>query len=492
MDTVLSMNEIRKSFSGVEVLHGVKLDLRLGEVLGLVGENGAGKSTLMKILIGEERYDTGVIVYDGKEIAPHSPFEGLALGISMIHQELTPIPEMTVAENLFIGREPRKFGVVNSKKQIDMAKEQLENIGIDLDANSKVKELSVSEIQMMEIAKTLSRGSKVIIMDEPTSSLTDSEVEKLFNVINTLKKKDVSIIYISHKLDELYEIAGRVTVLRDGYLVNTYDVAEVKRERLISDMVGREISEAFTTVKKEIDEPILSVSDLTKQRRYNDISFEVRKGEILGFFGLVGSGRTEMVSTIFGVTKPDNGSIFLRNKPLKINHPAQAVKNKMALVSEDRKAFGLNLLGSTKDNCLGVILQKLNVAGVIKNRNCNQVTDSIISKLKIKVTSRNQIVGSLSGGNQQKVVLGKWLLSEPEIIILDEPTRGIDVGAKSEIYKLIQDLAQQGKAIILISSEMPEIIGLCDRILVLHEGRITGALDRKEFSQEKIMMYAAQ
>lgn len=492
MNIVLSMKEIRKSYSVVEVLHGVDLHLCMGEVLALVGENGAGKSTLMKILIGEERYDSGTINYNGKEIEPHSPSEGLSLGISMIHQELTPIPEMTVAENLFIGREPRRFGVINSKKQIEMAKEHLETLDLEIDARKKVKELSVSEIQEMEIAKTLSHGSKVIIMDEPTSSLTDSEVDKLFKVIRTLKKKEVSIIYISHKLDELFEIADRVTVLRDGHLVNTYDVADIKKDKLISDMVGREITEVFATVDKEIGAPILSVKKLTKQRQFKNISFDLRRGEILGIFGLVGSGRTEMVSAIFGATKPDNGSVFIKEKEMMAKHPSQAVKHKIALVSEDRKTFGLNLLAATKDNCLAVILRKLSVAGVLKNRSCNKITDSIISKLNIKVNSRNQIVGSLSGGNQQKVVLGQWLLSEPEIIILDEPTRGIDVGAKAEIYKLIQDLAKQGKAIILISSEMPEIIGLSDRILVLHEGRITGELDKEDFSQEKIMTFAAK
>jgi inositol transport system ATP-binding protein len=491
MTPLLTMSNITKSFSGVEVLHGVHLELNEGEVLGLIGENGAGKSTLMKILIGEERYDIGSIVLNGNEIAPHSPAEGLSLGISMIHQELTPIPEMTVAENLFIGKEPRRFGIVNKRKLLDMAAEQIMSLDLNVSPNVKVKELSVSQIQEMEIAKVLARGSKIVIMDEPTSSLTDSEINKLFKVIRNLKKQGISIIYISHKLEELAEIADRVTVLRDGEYIDSYNIEDASRDRMIRDMVGRELKDVFPSVEKNVGDIVLSVRGLSKQRKFQNISFDLRKGEILGFFGLVGAGRTEIVSTLFGKEHADGGSVVLNGQEISIRSPHEAIKYKIALVSEDRKQYGLNLLASVKDNLLMVIQKKLTKLGILKSRSSNKVVDQAIERFRVKVNSKEQIVETLSGGNQQKVVLSKWLLSEPEVIILDEPTRGIDVGAKAEIYRLIQRLVKEGRAVILISSEMPEIIGLCDRMIVLHEGKITGEFQKHEFDQEKILALAA-
>jgi inositol transport system ATP-binding protein len=489
--SLLTMTNIKKSFSGVEVLHGVELELREGEVLALIGENGAGKSTLMKILSGEERYDSGKIVLGGKEIEPQSPVDSLALGISMIHQELTPIPEMTVAENLFIGREPSKFGIVNHRKLEELASEQLQKLDLEMKPGAKVRELSISEVQEMEIAKVVSRGSRIVIMDEPTSSLTDSEIAKLFKMIKVLKEQKVSIIYISHKLEELFQIADRITVLRDGNYINTNETANTNRDQLIRDMVGRQLKDIFPASERTLGEVILEVKGLGKSKQFHDISFQLRRGEILGFFGLVGAGRTEMVSTIFGDQRADVGTVSFFGQEVTIKHPQKAIKHKVALVSEDRKLFGLNILASVKDNLLLVIQEKLTFMGILKDRLGTKLCEEKVSQLQIKIHSKDQLVGRLSGGNQQKVVLGKWLLSEPEIIILDEPTRGIDIGAKAEIYGLIQDLAAKGRGIILISSEMPEIIGLCDRMIVLHEGRATGELLRDEFEQERIMELAS-
>jgi inositol transport system ATP-binding protein len=491
MEAILNMKGIVKSFSGVEVLHSVDFELFKGEVHALMGENGAGKSTLMNILMGIHRHDAGEILIDGKEVNIISHQQSLKAGIAMIHQELNPVPDMTIAENFYLGREINKFFIVNNKLQKENAAKYLKSLGLNFDVECKMRNLSVSATQMIEIAKNLSYGSRIIIMDEPTSALADSEVDRLFKMISLLKSKNVSIVYITHKLDELNRIADRVTVLRDGSLIGTKNIKEVDNQSIIRMMVGREITEVFPSVQKEIGETVLSVKNLTRGNEIKDISFDLKKGEILGIAGLMGSGRTELVTTIFGERKYDKGNIFINGNTVSIRSTENAVRNKIALVPEDRKLQGLNLIGSVLDNILIVSQKKFSKANIISKKKNIKVANSMIKELSIKVKSCDQRVESLSGGNQQKVVIAKWLLSGPEIIILDEPTRGIDIGAKTEIYKLINKLALAGKSIILISSEMPEIIGLCDRVLVLSDGRLNGVLMRDELTQERIMSLAS-
>ncbi|HWQ78150.1 MAG TPA: sugar ABC transporter ATP-binding protein [Anaerovoracaceae bacterium] len=491
MEKILEMENISKSFSGIRVLNNVSFDLYPGEVHALVGENGAGKSTLMKILMGVYQSEGGSIKINGAPASIHNPSQALALGISMVHQELSPVPEMSVAENIFIGREEGRFGIVNLSRQEQLTSEILNDFGLNISAKKKMGSLSVSEMQMVEIAKSISCNAKIIIMDEPTSAITEAEVRKLFEVIKCLCEQKIGIIYISHKMDELYEIADRVTVLRDGCFVDTLPIAKLDRRDLIRMMVGREITDVYPVANNKPGEVVLSVKNLTRTGEFQDVSFDLHAGERLGIAGLMGAGRTELVMTVFGARKPKSGEIWLKGKKVNVGNPKQAIRLKMALVTEDRKRFGLNLLASTGNNIVAVIEKNLTRLGMFNNRKANSVSDEMISKLNIRVKSRNQAVSSLSGGNQQKVVLAKWLAEDIDIIIFDEPTRGIDVGAKAEIYKIINTLAGQGKAIIFISSEMPELIGMTDRIIVLHEGNLAGELKKEEISQERIMALSA-
>jgi len=491
MEKILEMENISKSFNGICVLNDVSFDLYPGEVHALIGENGAGKSTLMKILMGVHQAENGHIKINSVPVTIHNPSQALGLGISMVHQELSPIPEMSVAENIFIGREESRFGIVNLSKQEQMTSEILNDFGLNISAKKKMSKLSVSEMQMVEIAKSISCSAKIIIMDEPTSAITESEVHKLFEVIKCLCRQNIAIIYISHKMDELYEIANRVTVLRDGCHVATLPISELDRQDLIRMMVGREIAEVYPAANNEPGDVVLSVRNLSRTNEFQDVSFDLHAGERLGIAGLMGAGRSELVMTIFGERKPKSGEIWLNGEKVKINSPGQAIRLKMALVTEDRKRYGLNLLASTGNNIVAVIEKKLARLGIFSKRKANSVSDEMIKKLNIRVKSRNQIVSSLSGGNQQKVVLAKWLAEDIDIIIFDEPTRGIDVGAKAEIYKIINLLAEQGKAVIIISSEMPELIGMADRIIVLHEGNLAGELKKEEISQERIMALSA-
>jgi inositol transport system ATP-binding protein len=491
-DYILEMEHITKEFPGVKALDDVHLKIRKGTVHALMGENGAGKSTLMKIIIGMYTPDKGRIIFDGEELKLTTIHDSLAKGISMIHQELSPIPEMTVAENIYLGREPTfgKFGFVDRKKLEKMTRDLLTSLEITIEPNMKMRELSIANTQMIEIAKAISFNSKLVIMDEPTSAITEKEVAQLFKMIRSLKKKNVGIIYITHKMSELYEIADEISVFRDGKYIGSDIAKNLNRDDLIKMMVGRELTQLFHKPETKMGEVALSVENLTAKDHFQDISFEVRKGEILGIAGLMGSGRTEVLETIFGLRTLEQGEIYIHSKKVQIKNPQDAVKNNLGFLTEDRKLSGLFMPLPVRDNMITVHINNYVSKGFLNSRKIN--TDCMIQKeqLLIKTPNIDEAVGNLSGGNQQKVLLARWLLKNPDILFLDEPTRGIDVGAKSEFYDLIFELANQGKAIIVVSSEMVEILGLCDRIVVMHEGRLAGELSREEATQEKIMHFA--
>jgi ABC-type sugar transport system ATPase subunit len=487
---ILEMKDISKSFSGVTVLHNVNLTLGKGEIQGLVGENGAGKSTLMKILTGEYRMDSGSITLFGKPVEIVDPRHAIDLGITMVYQELNNAPDMTIAENMFIGRELTKYGFADKKEMIRRTGEYLAALDLKFSPTEKMRRLTVSEMQMVEIAKVVSCNSKIIIMDEPTSSITESEAEKLFAVLRKLKNMGISIVYISHKLEEMFALADSVTVLRDGRLVKNEKPEKLTKDDLIRLMVGREIDDIFPEKGGSFGEVIMEAEGLTVRGQFENVSFSLRKGEILGFAGLVGAGRTETVMALFGHTRLDSGRVRIRGKEIPLKNPGVSVKNQIALIPEDRKLHGLNLIGKIADNTEMVVEYRNSRFGFVNVALKKQNALKMIKELAIKCQGIDQYVLYLSGGNQQKVVLAKWLLSEPDIIIMDEPTRGIDVGAKIEIYKIINQLAAAGKAVIVISSELNEIIGLCNRVIVMYEGRITGELDGKDIEQETIMAYA--
>ena len=480
----------------MKVLEDVTLQVRPGEVHALMGENGAGKSTLMKILMGIYKADQGSIFLEGKETVIHGPKDAMSKGISMIHQELNTVLYMEVAENVFVGRELLKKGF-EKLKIVDIARMREETgkyfreMNIDIDPRAKMRTLSVAEMQLVEIVKAISLNSRIIVMDEPTSAITEKEATVLFAQIERLKKQGVAIIYISHKMDEIFRISDTITVLRDGQWIGTKPAKELDNDMLIKMMVGRELTDIYPKDPVEIGDVILEVKNLSRGKKVRDASFSLRKGEVLGIAGLVGAGRSELVETIFGLYPKTGGQIFLHGKEVHIKSAADAIKNKMALITEDRKQTGLNLIVSVKENIASVSIGKLSNHGIVNDKKINEVSEKYIKELKIKTPDGNAIVGNLSGGNQQKVVLAKWLLDEPDIIIFDEPTRGIDIGAKRDIYLLINNLAKEGKAVIVISSEMAEVMGICDRILVMAEGRINGEVQREEFSQEVIMGYAS-
>ena len=491
MEKLLEMKNICKSFGTNRVLKNVQFDLFNGEVHALIGENGAGKSTLMKILMGMYKKDSGSLSVMGSDEAYANPDQALKAGVAMIHQELNPIPDMSVAENIFLGKEKRKWIFVDKKEQEKEAKKYLDMLGVELDPSVLMRELSVSEMQMVEIAKALSYGAKIIIMDEPTSAITESEVEKLFQNIKMLKEKGTGIIYISHKMDELFKISDRITVLRDGQYVFSKETKKLQANDLIKAMVGREITEIYPESKSKIGEVILKVKHASRKGEFKEVDFELRAGEKLGIAGLMGAGRTELMMAVFGAAKLAEGEIEIKGNVVKIKSPKDAIRQKIALVTEDRKRYGLNLSASVEDNAVSVIEGSLSKFGFYNKKAGKKAASEMIGRMNTKITGMDQIVGSLSGGNMQKVVLAKWLLNDPDIIIFDEPTRGIDVGAKAEIYKIIEELACKGKGIIIISSEMPELIGLSQRIVVLHEGEQTGELRDKEMTQENIMALAS-
>lgn len=490
---MLKMVNISKAFPGVKALEKVNLAAYGGEVTALMGENGAGKSTLMKILSGVYSKDEGEIFVEGQEANIKGIKEAEALGVTIIHQELSVLPNLTIGENIFLGNE--KFSSVtrriNKKLLEERSKLFLEQIGCDLDPNTLVSDISVGEKQMVEIAKALTKNSKVIIMDEPTTALTDKETRSLFKVIENLKDKGLAIIYISHRMEEIFEICDRVTVLRDGKFVGEEVLKDIDNDKLIAMMVGRNIEEQFPYLRKEPSDVLLEVKNITFKNRVKDASFKVRQGEILGVAGLMGSGRTELAKTIFGAFKKESGEIFINGKAVNINSPKDAIDNGLCYLSEDRKKEGLILGMSVADNMTLSNLKKYEQKSKMINKT-EELKDVkfYIGKLKIKTPSEKQLIKNLSGGNQQKVILAKWLLLSPQILIIDEPTRGIDVGAKKEIYELLNELKAAGKAIIMISSDMPEVLGISDRIMVMSEGRISGELSREEANQEEIMKLA--
>jgi ABC-type sugar transport system ATPase subunit len=491
MDSIVSMRKITKIFSGVKALSEVSVDFYRGEVHTLMGENGAGKSTLMKILMGMYIPDEGEIYIKGRKVNFTSIADGLNSRISMVYQELTPILDMTVAENIYLGRENTKAIFLDRKTLNLKTKELLESLEIDIKPTTKMRKLSVAEIQLVEIAKAISLDSEIIIMDEPTSAISEREVNKLFRILNKLKNKGIAIIYISHKMDEIFKISDRITVLRDGQHISTNFASDLNKEMLIAQMVGREIKDQFPKIEVPIGDVKAEFINFSDGKHFNNISFKVRKGEILGIAGLMGAGRTELVESIFGLRKATSGKIKIDGKSISVHSPIDAIANGIALVPEDRKEIGLNLISSVMQNISLPSLSKFCKCGVVlRKKECTAV-DEYIKKLNISTPNRLQIVNNLSGGNQQKVVIAKWLLKDADIIIMDEPTRGIDVGAKAEIYRLICSLAKSGKSIIMVSSEMPEVIGMSDRIIVLSDGKLSGELKRNEFSQEKILAMAS-
>ena len=490
-DVLLEMKNISKEFPGVKALDNVSLTVRRGTVHALMGENGAGKSTLMKCLFGMYVKDGGSISLEGKEINFKNSKEALENGVAMVHQELNQALKRSVMDNIWLGRYPKKGPMVDEKKMYDDTKALFDKLEIDVDPKRIMSTMPVSQRQMAEIAKAVSFNSKIIVFDEPTSSLTEEEVEHLFKIINMLRDQGCGIIYISHKMAEILRISDDITVMRDGTWVATKPAKEMTMDEIIRLMVGRELTDIYPKDPVEIGDVILEVKNLSRGKKVRDASFSLRKGEVLGIAGLVGAGRSELVETIFGLYPKTGGQIFLHGKEVHIKSAADAIKNKMALITEDRKQTGLNLIVSVKENIASVSIGKLSNHGIVNDKKINEVSEKYIKELKIKTPDGNAIVGNLSGGNQQKVVLAKWLLDEPDIIIFDEPTRGIDIGAKRDIYLLINNLAKEGKAVIVISSEMAEVMGICDRILVMAEGRINGEVQREEFSQEVIMGYAS-
>ncbi len=487
--SLLELKGIRKSYYGVEVLHGVDFLLRPGCVHALMGENGAGKSTLVKVIAGIHRCDAGEILLEGVPVAIDSPLKAREMGISMIHQELSPVLEMSVAENIFLGREPRRMGFLDYKTLYQQTEELLSKLKIPISARTKMKSLRVADQQMVEIAKAISQNAKIVIMDEPTSAITDREVDSLFSMIADLKARGTGIIYISHKLDEILRISDEISVLRDGTNVNTWRADEVDNETIIRSMVGREIREQFPKTKSEISDTILEVRNLTRAGQYEDISFTLRRGEILGFVGLVGSGRTELMHSLFGLTRPDSGQILLEGREVSFRRPRDAIQAGIAYVTEDRKGEGLVMPMSVRNNTTLPTLRGFTNRGLISRRREDRAVEERVRALNIKLTSPRQLVKSLSGGNQQKVVLAKWILAAPRIIIFDEPTRGIDVGAKAEIYRIMCDYVAKGNAVIMVSSEMPEAMGMSDRLIVLSNHRKSGEMCREDFSQERIVQH---
>ncbi|HLK56571.1 MAG TPA: sugar ABC transporter ATP-binding protein [Chthonomonadaceae bacterium] len=488
----LEMRHISKQYPGVRALDDVSLTVMAGEVHALLGENGAGKSTLMKILAGAQPKDSGEILLNGQSVHIDSPQRAMDLGISIIYQEFNLVPYLSAGENIFLGREPRGLlpGFVDFKTLYAESQRVIDTLGVRLDARAPVNTLSIAQQQMVEIAKATSKKSKIIVMDEPSATLTDHELQSLFTLIRQLRAEGVSVIYISHRLEEVFEICDRATIMRDGHWVATKDVKDLTREEIIRLMVGRELKDAIPKVPAEIGAPALTVRNLNRAGILHNISFEVRKGEVLGLAGLVGAGRTETARVIFGADKLDSGTIEVFGQPVKIRSPQDAIRHGIGLVTEDRKQQGLVLGMVVRENNTLANLDLLSTLGFIRRNEERQVAEKYKTDLSIKTPTIEQTVQNLSGGNQQKVVLAKWLFTGSKILIFDEPTRGIDVGAKSEIYKLMNELAARGVAIIMISSELPEVLGMSDRILVMHEGRIAGELSRAEATQEKIMHLA--
>jgi ribose transport system ATP-binding protein len=490
---LLEMRGVSKTFPGVKALQNVDLSLGRGEVLALLGENGAGKSTLMKVLGGAHKPDAGKILIDGKALEIHSPHDSQSAGIAIIYQEFNLVPGLTAADNIFLGQEKTRAGFIQRGEERRKATELFRRLEIDIDPSALCRDLTVAQQQIVEIAKALSLDARILVMDEPSAALTTREVERLYAVIRELKAQGIGVVYISHRLDEIFEVCDRISVLRDGQNVGEKPVSGVTRRSLIEMMVGRELKDEFPARESHIGEAKLEVSGLNRGRAVRDVSFNVRAGEILGMTGLVGAGRTETVRLIFGADKRDSGTVVLDGRQLDIKSPSDSIRAKIGLLTEDRKLQGLVLPHSVRDNFALPNLDWLSSFGFVKRKEEREAFGGYVESLQIKVPHQEQAAKNLSGGNQQKVVLAKWLARNCEVLIFDEPTRGIDVGAKFEIYCLMNELAAKGKSIIMISSELPEILGMSDRVLVMHEGRITGEIDdMKNASQEQIMDLAVK
>ena len=489
----LEAEGISKFFPGVKALDNVSLRVRPGTVHALMGENGAGKSTLMKCLIGMYRPDQGTIKIKGEPVQFQDTMDALRSGISMIHQELNLVPYMTVAENIWLGREPMRFGFVDHARLNQKTQELLNRLNIRLKADRMVGELSIASQQMVEIAKAVSWDSDIVIMDEPTSALTETEVVHLFTIIRDLREQGKAIIYISHKMDEIFNITDEISIFRDGTWIASDQTSKYTRQSLITQMVGRELTQLFPKFNSAIGEEVLTVRNLTCKDRFTDVSFSVRRGEILGVAGLVGAGRSEVMESLFGMESFDSGEILIDGVPVTIDSPSTAIEKGMAFLTEDRKKSGLFLVLSVMENMSIVNMPEYSgKSGFVSHVKMAQDCMDQIRRLNIKTPTMDQIINNLSGGNQQKVLIARWLLAQPKILILDEPTRGIDVGAKAEIYRLISELANRGVAIIMVSSELPEILGMSDRVMVMHGGRITGILDKEEADQETILSLASE
>ena len=492
---ILKLEGLSKYFPGVKALDGINFDLIEGEIHALIGENGAGKSTLIKVLTGAHQKTDGKIFYRGKEVKTLNPTKAKKLGISAIYQELTLFPELTVAENIFMGNEKvyNKSNLVKDKEMMAEVRKIFEKIKLDIRPEILVKNLSIAQQQMIEIARAISLDADILIMDEPTSSISNKETEILFEIIEDLKKQGVTIIYISHRLEEIFEISDRVTVLRNGRKIETLDINKIKdKDQLVNLMVGKEVTDLFPKKEVKIGETILEVKDLSYQNKFKEISFDLKKGEILGVGGLVGSQRTEVMETIFGLRKHDDGEIRLKGKKVKISNPQNAIDLGLGLISEDRKATGIIKTMTVKENItlpgLDLIDRKYSI--LIDDKSEEIVSNTLVDRLRVKTPSLSQKIDKLSGGNQQKAIIARWILLAPEILIMDEPTRGIDVGAKSEIYELMGELVAKGISIIMISSENPELLAMSDRIMVMREGSISGFLEGEEQTEENILKLA--
>lgn len=488
---VLEMENISKEFPGVKALQNVQLKIKPNSVHALMGENGAGKSTLMKCLFGIYIKDTGTIKLEGKEIAFINSKDALEHGVSMVHQELNQVIQRNVMDNIWLGRYPKKYGLVDEKKMYNDTLEIFKKLDIKIDPREKVSNLSVSQMQMLEIAKAVSYNSKVLILDEPTSSLTENEVGHLFRIIRQLQGSGIGIVYISHKMEEIKEICDEITILRDGQWITTRTVADLSTDEIINLMVGRELTNRFPQKDNTPKDVIMQVKDLNS-KYLTDINFELRKGEILGIAGLVGAKRTEVVETIFGVLQKDSGDIILHGNKIDIKEPKDAITNGIALITEDRRRTGLfSMLNIRFNSIISNVRAYKTKYGLLNDALVTDDTQWVIDSMKVKTPSQKTNIGNLSGGNQQKVIIGRWLLTQPEVLLMDEPTRGIDVGAKFEIYQLMINFAKNDKGVIMISSEMPELLGVTDRILVMSNGRVAGIVDTKTTSQEEILRLTA-
>ena len=489
--TVLQMKGVKKYFPGVRALDGVDFELKKGEIHALLGENGAGKSTLIKILTGIYSMTEGSIHIKGEEVHMKSVKDARDNRIAAIHQEICLVPYISVARNVYLGRELKtKLGLMDDKTMEEETQKLLDRLGMDIDASKEVRQYSIAQQQLIEIAKALALDAEILLMDEPTSSLTEKEVTNLFETIRRLKENGTSIIYISHRMEELFELSDRVTVLRDGMYIGTYVTAETTREELVAAMVGRQLTEFYVKDSAPQEEVFLEVKNLSREGVFQDVSFTLRKGEILGVSGMVGAGRSEVARAIVGIDPKNSGEVLLEGKALNIQKPIDAIKAGIVLIPENRKEEGLVLENSVRFNTTLAVLKQF-IRGVIWNRKKEEdIVDSHIKSLNIRTPHQEQLILNLSGGNQQKVVIAKWLATEPKVLIMDEPTRGVDVGAKAEIYTIMNSLAKQGISIIMISSDLPEIINMSDRVLVMREGKLAGILDKDEIGQEQIMRYA--